>query len=483
MLRAACRSASHPTRNFTIVLVRDGARRGFASSSSTSRKERLVILGSGWGGYEVLRGIDKKKWDVTILSPSNYFNFTPLLASCAVGTLEYRCTIEPVRRYTPQVTAYQAWCDGIDFKNKTLQCMPATRPLSEFSPAPATDHATTRYLGKPFTLSYDKLVIAVGAYSQTFGIPGVKEHGYFLKDVKDARRIRSRILECFEQANQLTCTDEERKKLLHFCVVGAGPTGVEFSAELHDLISSDIKQHYPSLAPLAQISLYDVAPGILPMFQQNLMQYAETTFKREGIQIFTSHHVEKVEHGKLFVKQQGEVPFGLLVWSTGLAPNPLLEALTGVEKHEKSPSLITDDQCNLLMTRPDGAGSTANPDVWAIGDAATIKDMNLPATAQVANQKGAYLVKKLNKMARGKPSQEPFQFKNMGSLAYIGNWLALYDRSKAASGPKPTEAGTLAWLLWRSAYFTMTLSVRNKVLIPTYWYVSDRIFGRDLSRF
>lgn len=102
---------------------------------------------------------------------------------------------------------------------------------------------------KPFDLTYDKLVIAVGCYSATFGTPGVTEYGYFLKDVRDAAKIRNRILECFELASQPTVTDEERSALLHFAIVGGGPTGVEFAAELHDTLTSDLQRAYPELAP------------------------------------------------------------------------------------------------------------------------------------------------------------------------------------------------------------------------------------------
>lgn len=450
--------------------------RNFSSSLPRS-KERLVILGSGWGGYEVLRGVDKNHWDVTVLSPNTYFNFTPLLASCAVGTLEFRCAIEPVRRYTPKVTYYQAWCDEIDFTQKTLKCMPATRPATA-EPREEEDATTQEHYGTPFTLHFDKLVIAVGAYSQTFNIPGVKEHAHFLKDVKDARRIRGRILECFEQANQPTMSDIERRNLLNFCVVGGGPTGVEFSAELFDLLHSDIAKHYPALARLAKITLYDVAPSILGMFDKSLIQYTEKTFSREGISILTRHHVERVEAGKLIIKEQGEVPFGLLVWSTGLAPNPLISSITEIQKDQKS--LITDDHLNVIMR--DGS---RNPDVWAIGDAAKIEDAPLPATAQVANQKGKYLVKKLRYIARDREHIKPFEFHNQGSLAYIGDWKAIYDRPGppgSEGGFMQKEKGRAAWLLWRSAYFTMTLSWRNKILVPTYWFM-NWIFGRDLTSF
>jgi NADH dehydrogenase FAD-containing subunit len=122
-------------------------------------------------------------------------------------------------------------------------------------------------------------------------------------------------------------------------------------------------------------------------------------------------------------------------------------------------------------------------DVYAIGDAAMIEDVRLPATAQgassdhymapliwltvaacyapVANQKAKYLTKKLNKTIKGKEHTDPFTFHNAGTLAYLGEWQAIYDRTKAEN-MKTKEAGRLAWLLWRSAYFTRTLSIRNK---------------------
>jgi NADH dehydrogenase FAD-containing subunit len=305
----------------------------------------------------------------------------------------------------------------------------------------------------------------------------VKEHAHFLKDVKDARSIRIRILECFEQASQPILSDVERRKLLNFCIVGGGPTGVEFSAELHDLLHSDIQRHYPMLARMAKITLYDTAPSILGSFDKSLIQYAESTFRRDGISILTRHHVERVEAGRMYVREQGEVSFGLLVWSTGLAANPLIESISEVSKQEKSGKLITDEFLNVLKT--DGS---PNPDVFAVGDAAEVRNAPLPATAQVAYQKAQYAYKRLNKIVKDEEYPKAFEFHNQGSMAYIGDWKAIYDRSSAETGPKMKESGRMAWLLWRSAYFTMTLSWRNKILVAVYWFM-NWIFGRDLTRF
>jgi len=172
------------------------------------------------------------------------------------------------------------------------------------------------------------------------------------------------------------------------------------------------------------------------------------------------------------------VPFGLLVWSTGLAPNPLIQTITEAQKDPKTSNLITDEYMSVYM-KDTGA---PNPDVYAIGDAAMIRDVPLPATAQVAYQKAQYLTKKLEALGKDKEFNQSFEFHNMGSLAYVGDWKAIYDRSKVDSGPKTKNAGRLAWLLWRSAYFTRTISLRNKILVPVYWFI-NWIFGRDLSRF
>jgi len=155
----------------------------------------------------------------------------------------------------------------------------------------------------------------------------------------------------------------------------------------------------------------------------------------------------------------------------------LIQSVDYIQKHERSNSLLTSDNLNVITK--DGQ---IDPDVWAIGDAAIIKTAVLPATAQVANQKAKYMVKKLNKIVKDQEHTKPFEFHNQGSLAYLGDWKAIYDRSTAETGIKTKESGRLAWLLWRSAYFTMTLSIRNKILVPTYWFM-NWIFGRDLTRF
>ncbi|ORY77229.1 pyridine nucleotide-disulfide oxidoreductase-domain-containing protein [Leucosporidium creatinivorum] len=473
----------HPTKRSTPL-------RAFSSTTHLD-KQRLVILGSGWGGYELLRKVDKNAYDVVLVSPNTYFAFTPLLASTAVGTLEFRCALEPVRRYGDSVSSYQAWCDSIDLKRKRLECLPAVgsnvkakleKRVEEAAPnaisdMPGVSTPVSSFPGmKPFTVGYDKLVIAVGAYSQTFNTPGVKEYAHFLKDVKDARKIRSRILECFELASQPTLTDVERQNLLHFVIVGGGPTGVEFAAELNDLLASDMLRHYPALAPIARITIYDVAPKILGAFDEGLVKYAEKQFQRQGVAIKNNHHVTRVNEASIEIKEEGNVPFGMLVWSTGLAPNPLIDSITELEHDEKTHSLKVNGHF-----QPRYKDGNVCEDIYVIGDCAMLEE-KLPATAQVANQEAKHLAKILNNHMRDRAPPGAFEFNNMGIMTYIGNWNALFDRSNASGGPKPKEAGRLAWLIWRSAYWSQALSLRNKASLAFYWFL-NWIFGRSITRF
>jgi NADH dehydrogenase FAD-containing subunit len=437
---------------------------------STVGPERVVILGSGWAGFKVMKLLDQRKYEVVVVSPRNYFVFTPLLASTCVGTLEFRCITEPIRRHVKDLQYYAATCQGVDLKTKQISCQSSAD-------------------GSSFSLDYDKLVISCGAVTQTFNIPGVKEHAFFLKDVSDARQIRFRVIQNFEKASQPNTPVQVQKQLLHFATVGGGPTGVEFSAELHDFVVDDMAKLYPELMDKVTVSLYDVAPKILTSFDSSLADYATNRFKRQGISIKTGIRVQKVEAD--FIELEGGVKdnIGMVVWAAGLAPNPLISSLAhSVQICPTSKRILTDDHLRVLEPKD---ASVTSGDVYALGDCAVIKDNSLPATAQVANQKAIYLGRSLNKLAKGQQDLPPFVYKDMGSMAYVGGWTAIASLRKPltttlSSGSSNTnnkisESGILAWLFWRSAYFTMSVSWKNKILIPMYWFLTW-IFGRDTTR-
>jgi NADH dehydrogenase FAD-containing subunit len=322
------------------------------TTTTTPDRERVVILGSGWAGFNLARTLDPKKYQAVVVSPRSYFAFTPLLASTAVGTLEFRTALEPIRSRRTKVDFFQGWADDVDFANRIItieqavddpmqgMALTTDRHAGESKAQRAASKKADVEKGRQFDLTYDKLVVTVGCYSQTFSTPGVREHAFFLKDVGDARAIRNRLLACFEGAALPTATDAMRRQLLSFAVVGGGPTGIEFSAELHDLINEDLKKIYPELIKYHKITVYDVADKVLPMFDETLADYAMKRFRREGIEIKTQHHVEELRLGApeeknlsndekdyhlytLKIKEEGEIGVGMCVWSKSLfSSNP-----------------------------------------------------------------------------------------------------------------------------------------------------------------
>ncbi|CAG8746982.1 1730_t:CDS:2, partial [Racocetra persica] len=295
-------------------------------------KRRMTSLGKTQGklvilGFKLLKDIDTKHYEVMVISPS-----TPLLASSSVGTLEFRCVVEPVRRYSPKIQYYQAYADSVDLEKKIIHC---TSNLDRKK--------------DKFDIQYDTLVVAVGANSNTFCIPGVGDYALFLKDISDARKIRQRVIECFEHASQPNVTKEEAAGLLHFAVVGGGPTGVEFSAELHDFITEDMARLYPNLINSVTMTVYDVAPQILGSFDQSLRDYAIKKFTRKGIHIRTGARVETVKERHLIINDIGEVPYGMLVWATGLTDNPLTRAMgEHIMQDQSAKRLLTDHYLRVL---------------------------------------------------------------------------------------------------------------------------------------
>jgi NADH dehydrogenase FAD-containing subunit len=262
---------------------------------------------------------------------------------------------------------------------------------------------------------------------------------------------------------------------------------------------------YPELVAFHKITIYDVATKVLPMFDEKLGKFAMDKFRREGIDIKTSHHVESLRPGSpgaetsetgdhniltLKIKEEGELGVGMVVWSTGLMQNPFVaDALNDVrelpetfehlsateqtnadslqwkvKKDDKTGSILTDTRLRLKLTTSDsqsGAHEAIVSDVYAIGDCAILEGTSYPATAQVASQKASWLAKRLNK---GDIDRSEFSFKNMGVMAYVGDWNALFQ-----GGGGGNISGRLAWVIWRGAYLTKSVSWRNKLLIPMYW--------------
>ncbi|KAI8972318.1 hypothetical protein BDB01DRAFT_845109 [Pilobolus umbonatus] len=445
-------------------------------------KKTVVILGSGWASTSLLKSIDTDLYNVIVVSPRNYFLFTPLLPSCTVGTVDVRSIVEPTRFITRhkknEVLVYEAECTEIDPDQKQITIIDA----SDIKGSQISS-----------VIDYDYLVIGVGAQNQTFGIEGVEKYGCFLKEVWDAQKIRSKLMDCIESAAFPEQSPEEVKRLLHMVVVGGGPTGIEYAAELHDFLVDDLTHWYPELVGKIKITLIEAMPNVLPAFSKQLIEYTESTFKEQNIDLHTKTAVKEVKEREIIIDGPGgrsSIPYGLLVWATGNTSRPLIKTLMAKFPAEQTlkRGLIVDDWLRMKGT----------DDIFVLGDASATK---YAPTAQVASQQGKYLArvfskfhrieylsslletaqdkkKVLRKLEKAKDIK-PFHYSHQGSLCYVGSDKAIAD---LPLGPGNVASGGVAtFAFWRSAYISNLFSSRNKWLVITDW-TKKTFWGRDISR-
>jgi NADH:ubiquinone reductase (non-electrogenic) len=417
-------------------------------TTASTDQPRLVVLGCGFGGYSLLVRLKRSAWDVTLVSPRNYFLFYPLLASATVGTVEFRSILEAVPRRLRDVRMMQAAAESVDFQARQVRCRSA--------------------VGEDvFSVPYDALVVGVGAGVADYGIDGVDEHAITLRSVEGARRIRKGVLECFAAAAVPGLSDDEVARRLTFVICGGGPTGVEVAAEISDLVDRELAAATPDLAAAARVVLVEARDRLLTGFDDALAGYARQHFLREGIDVRLSSQVEAIEEHRVHLAGGDVVDCGLVVWAGGNEPLPLVQELAA--RRNDRGRLLVDGQLRLLGD--DGPYG----DVYALGDCAADAEHPLPATAQVAQQQGKYLAKALDRRRRGRDSGV-FDYHSSGMLAYIGGGEALADL------PQAKWSGRSAWLFWRSVYLTKLVSLANKVKVLFDW-IKNRLFGRDLSRF
>ncbi|KAK3182106.1 hypothetical protein K4F52_006671 [Lecanicillium sp. MT-2017a] len=325
-------------------------------------KPKLVILGGGWGGVALLKELNPDDYHVTVISPKNYFLFTPMLPSATVGTLEVRSLVEPIRRILSRVNGHfvRAQAENVAFTEKLVE-------VSQKDPAGNDVN---------FYVPYDKLVVAVGSVTNPHGVKGL-EHAFFLKDINDARMIRNKVIHNLEMACLPTTSDEERKRLLSFVVSGGGPTGVEFAAELYDLLNEDLTRHFPRLLRNEiSVHLIQSRSHILNTYDETVSKYAEERFARDQVDVLTNSRVQEVHPEKIVFTQKQkdgslltkELPIGFCLWSTGVSQTSFCQRLA---------AKLGDFQTNRRALETDThlrINGAPLGDVYAIGDCSTVQN-------------------------------------------------------------------------------------------------------------
>lgn len=445
-----------------------GVRKAFVTRAAPTGPRKVVILGTGWAAARLAQDLDPAKHTIWVVSPRNHMVFTPLLASTTVGTLDFRSVTVSMRNIQPALNTgphryVTALAENIDLEKKQVVCRAADE----------TDET--------FSVRYDDLCIATGAQGSTFGIPGVEEHAFFLRDVANADAIRNRIVRNISLAQIPECKEEERRKLLSFVIVGGGPTGVEFAGELANLVNEDLKRIACRIYPLIRITLIE-GDRVLGTFNPNLQWYASRTLRRAGVEIIKAF-VSGVDEDSITLSDGSTIPFGVLVWSTGVGPTEFIDRLPLAKSKDGRLSIDGHLRCQ------DASGKTLQ-NVFSLGDCASNNAKPLPTLAQVAEQQGKYLAKQMNASLAGEEERAAewkdapeFAYKQLGSMAGLTSGTAVMELGKTPDNDRSLLSikGLASFLAWRSAYLTKLGSLQNRLYVVLNW-TTTLFLGRDLTR-
>lgn len=449
----------------------------FGKHEAAAVKPRVVVIGCGWGGFECLQRIDSRLFETTMVSTRDHMCFTPLLAGAATGALSLPAVAQPVREHliSRNGTFHLARAEQINAKSQTITVQPVLpkRTIgshfggrSRFQPLTAKDDYP------PYEIPYDFLVLAPGVVPHSFGIEGVEEYCYTLKYVTDALRVRSKIIALFDRAAHPNVCEQTKKQLLSFIVCGGGPTGVEFTAELLDLVNRCARSNFRDLQKYVSVTLIE-GRKVLSSFSGDISEYTIETLKKRNVDIILGDMVTKVTETQIHLGSGKNLPYGFCLWSAGNRPVQLIEKAPF--KKSKFGKLLVNE-CLQVKN---------NENIFVIGDCAEIEGLPLPPTAQVAAQQGKFVAQRLNETAHNQYREAPwnkfqiFRWHNKGQMAFVGKKLAVLE---TPGKHKPMSLrGILPWFVWKGFYFGRQFSGRNRVIIAMDW-IRTALFGRTMMR-
>jgi NADH dehydrogenase len=430
---------------------------------------RIVILGAGFGGVYVAKKFRRLAnhglIDLTIVNRTNYFLFTPLLHEVATGALNPRTVAEPLREIfvKDNISIVQGTVESINTKDRRV---------------------TLNGSLDSCTLPYDYLIIATGAETNYYNIPGAEVFTFPLKSLSDAVRIRSRIIDAFELAI-LARTPEERKELLSFAVVGGGATGVEMAAEMADFINGMVKRYYQKTDDTdpfepghcrqeeTKISILHMGKELLEMFAPSLRKAAAERLTKGGVELKLGTTVSEVTKDGLKLSDGSTVPASTVIWTAGV--RPVVPVFAGSTPALGGGRLIVDQYFRLQNSER----------VFALGDVAGYVDVHdfakdskntkaMPMLAQVAVQESKTVAYNVLAAISGKPLQN-FHYHSKGSMVSVGQWFAIGEIYST------NIAGAFTWWLWRTVYLFKFASWQKRIRIAIEWTL-DFFYPRDITK-
>jgi NADH:ubiquinone reductase (H+-translocating) len=390
-----------------------------------------IIVGAGFGGLEVAKGLAKAKSDILIIDRLNHHLFQPLLYQVATCALSPGEIATPVRQILSKQSNASFIMGTVERVEKELNRL---------------------HLECGMIYSFDNLVLAPGARHSYFGNDSWETFAPGLKTIADAKNIREKILMAFELAERAS-SHQEATKYLRFAIVGAGPTGVELAGAIAEIAFKGMKKNFTRIRPdQAKIFLIEGAPYVLPGLPEALSKRAQADLEKLGVTVMTNQKVTAVTHEGVMIGSDLLIAPTVL-WAAGNVASPLLKTL-GVPLDRQGRAIVEPD-----------LSIAGYPNLFVIGDAASCKAANgeeLPALAPVAKQQGRY-VAKIIKENLPKEQHMPFNYHDKGSLATIGRGAAVGMIGKFKL------TGLFAWLIWSAVHILYLIDFKNRLQVLIHW--------------
>jgi NADH dehydrogenase len=414
---------------------------------------RLLILGGGFAGLDVARVISRSRvargyWDTTLIDKENFFQFNPLLPAVAVGAVETRHIVYPLR----QMARHRA----VRFQKNKVVALDLDRRVARLHNG----------LEEP----WDRLVIALGSVTHHFGVPGAAEHTRPFKTIVDAMTLRARVVELFEMAEQAR-TDGQRRRLLSFVVVGGGVTGVEVVAELVEMVRETLLPRYPSLSPShLSIALIEGGDRLVPTARAEHSAYVHRFLEHRGVRVETGARAVRVEPRAVHLADGRVFPGFTLLWTAGVRAPDLVRELPLA--HRADGRVVVDAM--LRARTPDGG---IRDDIRVVGDCAAVAmapGRDHAPLAFNAIAMGAHVGADLVREAAG-GAPRPFRFSAPGYIISLGKHSSVLELFGFRL------SGGLAWLLWAGAYLVKMVGLRKQIEVGID-HLTHRFFEHDTSQ-
>ncbi len=392
---------------------------------------RVVVIGAGFAGLNVVRGLRRADVDITLIDRTNHHLFQPLLYQVATGGLSPADIASPIRhilRGQRNVTVLMDEVTDLDLDERLV--------------------ITASQL-----VEYDCLVVAAGVTHHYFGNDGWEQHAPGLKTLADAVAIRTRIFTAFERAEALGGGD------LQFVVVGGGPTGVELAGTIAEMTRHTLKHDFTHIDPsTARVLLVEATDGVLQSYPDDLQQKAVRQLEDLGVEVRTGCRVTDIGPAHVTVERDGSahtIETAAVIWAAGVAASPLAAALAR--------SGATLDRAGRVEVT-ETLGLPNRPEVFVIGDLARSEQEGelVPGVAPAAIQMGRYTARSIRGQLAGH-DREPFRYRNKGSLATIGRSAAVADFGNVHFGGWP------AWIAWLAIHLYFLIGFENRLLVMVQW--------------